>query len=127
MTGRSKPERTLEDERTSSLTDPMKNPNGPSIEQVDDWNDELADQEANMSGKPSIVEVGNEEWSYVVEGNYTYVYNADGEKAVCLRWAVDDPREIQACAYGWGAGIRAGTEAGRIQKEREIKKVLGLL
>ena len=24
----------------------MKNPNGPSIEQVDDWNDALADQEA---------------------------------------------------------------------------------
>ena len=69
------------------------------------------------------IEIGCETWSYEIEENYTYIMDEDGEPAITLRWQATEG-EIKAAAYGYGAGLRKGKKAGRIEKAHEIKAAL---
>lgn len=76
-----------------------------------------------MSDK--VIQIGNEEWTYTIQGEYTHIWDADGVRAVCLRWKATEG-EIKAAAYGYGAGHRAGEDVGRKKAIITVRRALAL-
>lgn len=72
------------------------------------------------------VKIGIDEFTYVIEENYTYIYNADDEHIIQLRWAVSSDQEVIAAAYGYGAGFHKGRAIGGDEKIADIRNVLGI-
>ena len=69
------------------------------------------------------IQIGREEWSYEIEGDYTHIWDPDDVHAVVLRWASSE-KEITAAAYGYGSGCRHGVVVGGKKKLEQIKAVL---
>jgi len=71
------------------------------------------------------ITIGCENWSYEVQGSYTYIYDEDGESPLQLGWVATEG-EIRAAAYGYGRGLKMGHKMGEASKMADIKKVLGI-
>ncbi|MFA7219059.1 MAG: hypothetical protein WC119_00845 [Synergistaceae bacterium] len=72
------------------------------------------------------IELGSDDIYYQIEGSYTHIFDDEGEPLLTLRWAASET-EIAATAYGFGAGRKIGIIIGRLEKEFEIKRVLGIV
>lgn len=72
------------------------------------------------------ISVGCEDWAFVIDDNQTRIIDDDGYNCMTLNFEVASRQEVRAAIYGYGAGMKAGLEAGQRQKQEEIRRVLGL-
>ena len=56
---------------------------------------------------------------------YTLIYDEEYSLITSLAWEASE-KEIKAAIYGYSSGFKQGKKIGKLAKQEELKKVLGI-